>query len=95
MEISRRVLSVEVVLRCENYFQFHALTVVDLTMLYLCGLARISLLVSSAGCYYRLAFHRWLLINQLFELTVQNNDKGRNSIAALVQSMPPVDWTSL
>ena len=28
-------------------------------------------------------------------LTVINNDKGRNAIAALVQSMPPVDWTSL
>ena len=26
---------------------------------------------------------------------VINNDKGRNSIAALVQSMPPVDWNSL
>ena len=26
---------------------------------------------------------------------VINNDKGRNSIAALVQSVPPVDWTSL
>ena len=41
----------EVVLRCEIDVQFHALTVVDLTMLYLCGLARISLLVSRAGCY--------------------------------------------
>ena len=26
---------------------------------------------------------------------VINNDKHRNWIAALVQSMPPVDWTSL
>ena len=41
---------------------------------------------SRAGCYYRLAFHRWLLIYQVFELTVINNDEGRNSIAApLVQ----------
>ena len=31
----------------------------------------------------------------IFELTVINNDKGRNSIVPLVQSMPPVDWTSL
>ena len=52
----------EVVLRCEIDVHFHALTVVDLTMLYLCGLARISLLVSRAGVIYPLAFHRWLLI---------------------------------
>ena len=51
--------------------------------------------VGVIGCYYRLAFHSWLVIYQLFELTIINNDKGRNSIAALVQSMPPVDWTSL
>ena len=33
-----------------------------------------------------------LVINLLtiFELTLINNDKGRNSIAALVQSVPPV-----
>ena len=37
-----------------------------------------------------------LVINLLiFELTVIKNDKGRNSIVALLQSMPPVDWTSL
>ena len=54
----------EVVLPYENDVQVDALTVVDFTMLYgpLCGLASISLLVSRAGCYYRLAFHRWLLI---------------------------------
>ena len=28
---------------------------------------------------------------QQFELTVMNSDKGQNSIAALVGSMPPVD----
>ena len=33
-----------------------------------------------------------LVINllKIFELTLINNDKGRNSIAALVQSVPPV-----
>jgi len=37
----------EVVLRCENYVQVDALTVVNA----LCGLALISLLMSRAGCY--------------------------------------------
>ena len=36
----------EVVLRCENDVQVDALTVVDFTMLYICGLSHISLLVS-------------------------------------------------
>ena len=62
-------------------------------MLILSGLCRISLLVSRS-CYYWLVFHRWLLIYLQFELTVVNSDKGQNSIAALVQSVPPVHWTS-
>ena len=55
----------EVVLRCENDVQFDALTVAEFHNA-LCGLASISLLVSRAGCYYRLVFHRWLyFINNL------------------------------
>ena len=60
---------------------------VDFTMLYVVWLA-FHCWFSRAGCYYCLAFHRWLLIYYLFELMVINNDKVRNSIAALVQSMP-------
>ena len=52
-------------------------------------------ILSRAGCYYHLTFLCWLLIYEQFELTLINNDKGLNSIAALVQSIPPVDWTSL
>ena len=46
----------EVVLRCKNDVQFDALTVAEFHNA-LCGLARISLLVSRAGCYYRLVFN--------------------------------------
>ena len=46
----------EVVLRCENDVQFDALTVAEFHNA-LCGLARISLLVSRAGYYYRLVFN--------------------------------------
>ena len=51
----------EVVPRCENDVQVDALTVVDFTMLLICGFYRISLLVPR-GCYYRLAFHCWVFI---------------------------------
>ena len=66
--------------------QVDALTVIDFTMLYV--VTRRLFLSSRVSS---------LVINLLtiFELTVINNDKGRNSIAALVQSLPPVDCTSL
>ena len=35
-----------------------------------------------------------LLIYQQLELTVMGSDKDQNSIAALVQSVPLVDWNS-
>ena len=68
------------------HVQVDALTVVDFTMLYV---VTRRLFLSSRDSS--------LVINLLtiFELTVINNDKGRNSIAALEQSVPPVDWTSL
>ena len=68
------------------HVQVDALTVVDFTMLYV--VTRRLFLSSRVSS---------LVINLLtiFELTAINNDKGRNSIAALAQSVPPVDWTSL
>ena len=53
----------EVVLRCENYDQLDALPL----------LISQCFMWSRAGCYYRLVFHRWLLISEQFELTVINN----------------------
>ena len=58
----------EVVLRCKNDACVGAVLVNFTMLLIFCGLSSISPLVSR-GCYYRLAFHCWLLIYQQFELS--------------------------